>query len=81
MSPPDLVPLRLLPIGSSGRVAGLGADGLVRRRLLDLGFVPGTLVSALRRSPLGDPTAYQVRGAVVAIRAREADRILVHPTG
>lgn len=73
------MPLRLLPLGATGRVAGLGVDGLIRRRLLDLGFVPGTLVSAVRRSPLGDPTAYSVRGTVVAIRAQDAGQILVHP--
>lgn len=40
----------------------------LRQRLLDLGFVPGTRVEVLFASPLGDPVAYRVEGAVVALR-------------
>lgn len=64
-------------LGSSVRVIGLDLDGLLRRRLLDLGFVLGTTVRPLRRSPLGDPTAYEVMGSVVALRRSEAARIRV----
>jgi ferrous iron transport protein A len=67
---------RLSP-GSFGRVKTLNAGGAVRRRLLDLGLIAGTVVEALRKSPSGDPTAYQIRGAVIALRAEEAARILV----
>ncbi|RJQ09388.1 MAG: ferrous iron transport protein A [Bacillota bacterium] len=70
-------PLALLAPGEAGLVVGLSAGGLVRRRLLDLGFVPGTVLRAVRRSPLGDPTAYSVRGAVIALRAADANNILV----
>lgn len=51
--------------------------GLERRRLMDLGIVPGTVVEALMRSPSGDPTAYRVRGTTIAIRRRQADDIRV----
>lgn len=71
--------LRLLPPGNAARVTGLLADGLVRRRLLDLGFVPGTVVRAVCRSPLGDPTAYSVRGTIIALRGEDAARILIGP--
>jgi Fe2+ transport system protein FeoA len=40
--------------------------------LLDLGFVPGTEVSVELKSPNGDPTAYRVRGAVIALRREQA---------
>lgn len=66
-----------VPLGACVRVEGLDLDGLLRRRLLDLGFVLGTWVRPLRRSPLGDPTAYEVMGAVVALRRSEAARIRV----
>jgi ferrous iron transport protein A len=46
---------------------------------LDLGLVPGTRVKTLRVSPLGDPKAYLIRGAVIALRAEEADLIAIHP--
>jgi DtxR family Mn-dependent transcriptional regulator len=52
--------------------------GQERRRLLDLGFVPGTLVEVDMVSPAGDPTAYRVRGSVVALRREQANLIRVN---
>ena len=72
-----LIPLHLLPIGNFGRVTELAARDNSRRRILDLGFIKNTVVEALRRSPSGDPTAYQVRGTVIALRSEEASTILV----
>ncbi|RMF58242.1 MAG: hypothetical protein D6748_09225 [Calditrichaeota bacterium] len=51
--------------------------GLQRRRLMDLGLVPGTTVEVEFRSAAGDPTAYRVRGAVIALRKDQADLIYV----
>jgi ferrous iron transport protein A len=48
-------------------------------RLLDLGFVPGTTVRALRRAPLGDPTLYELRGTQLCLRRSEAERVRVRP--
>ncbi len=62
-------------------MTSLTAEGLVRRRLLDLGFVPGTAVQGVRRSPFGDPTAYMVRGSIIALRGEDADRIIVGLVG
>lgn len=61
--------------GHQAWVGELSAQGELRRRLRDLGFVPGAQVECLGRSPLGDPAAYRVRGAVVALRRRDAQRI------
>jgi ferrous iron transport protein A len=74
-----LIPLPLLPLGSFGRVKGLTSIGGVRRRMLDLGLIPNTEVGALMRSPSGDPSAYRIRGAVIALRSEEASTILVEP--
>ncbi|MGI6565989.1 MAG: ferrous iron transport protein A [Firmicutes bacterium] len=68
-----------LPVGAASIVMELRAVGSTRRRLLDLGFVPDTAVEAVRRSPMGDPTAYQIRGAVIALRKEDADAVLVRP--
>ena len=46
-------------------------------RVLDLGLVPGTVVVAEMRSPLGDPVAYRVRGASVALRRDQARQITI----
>jgi DtxR family Mn-dependent transcriptional regulator len=48
-----------------------------RRRMLDLGLIPGTEVQAELRSPAGDPTGYRIRGAVIALRREQADQVQV----
>ncbi|HHY99132.1 MAG TPA: ferrous iron transport protein A, partial [Firmicutes bacterium] len=50
-----LLPLSDLPIGLRGEVISVGVTGAVRRRLLDLGLVPGTKIEAVRKSPVNDP--------------------------
>jgi DtxR family Mn-dependent transcriptional regulator len=53
--------------------------GRQRRRLLDLGLVPGTVVSAELDSITHDPVGYRVRGALIALRRPQAAAILVRP--
>lgn len=48
-----------------------------RRRLMDLGLVAGTPVELELRSPMGDPMAYRIRGAVIALRREQAARVLI----
>lgn len=64
--------LNALRVGESGVVAGVEGERAMRRRLLDLGLVPGTAVTCTAVSPAGDPAAYLIRGAVIAIRGRDA---------
>ena len=68
----------LLP-GESCVVKKLESRPEIRRRLLDMGLVPKTRVKCLFRSPFGDPCAYLVRGAVIALRRDDADDIFVSP--
>ena len=49
----------------------------MRRRLLDIGLIPGTEVACLGVSPLGDPRTYLVRGKMIAIRARDAEGVVI----
>jgi DtxR family Mn-dependent transcriptional regulator len=74
-------PLCGLALGESAEVVALspGLRGQERRRLLDLGLLPGTQVTAELRSPSGDPTAYRVRGAVIALREEQARLVRVKP--
>jgi DtxR family Mn-dependent transcriptional regulator len=60
--------------GDAARVIRISpaCRGAERRRLLDLGLLPGTVVSAAFTSPGGDPTAYLVRGATLALRNEQA---------
>ena len=64
-------------VGETVRVVSLLAEGRMRRRLADLGLIPGAEVTCLGRSPLGDPSAYLIRGAVIAIRRRDALEVSV----
>lgn len=75
-----LIPLTDLPIGKPARVRKLITTGRARRRMLDLGLVVDTVVEALYKSPSGDPVAYQIRGAVIALRSEEASTIWVEVT-
>lgn len=71
------LPLSELSPGQWGRVISLKAQGMTRCRLLDLGLVPETPAQVVRRSPVGDPTAFRIRGALVALRREEAVQVLV----
>ena len=53
--------------------------GALRRRLLDMGIVEGTRVECLGMSPGGDPKAFLVRGAVLAIRGQDCRDIMIYP--
>ncbi|MEH7109666.1 FeoA family protein [Bacillus sp. JJ1764] len=50
-------------------------DGVMRRRLLDLGFVAGAFVEVIRKSPLGDPIAFRVSQTTIALRKEESSKI------
>lgn len=73
--------LSSLNLGEEGYVVGISraSYGPERRRLMDLGIIPGTVIKAEFRSPSGDPTAYCIRGATIALRQEQADLINISP--
>ena len=74
---PSAVSLAELEPGCTAVVESVDADGAIGRRLLDLGFVPGTELCMVRRAPLGDPAEYELRGTRMCLRRTEAARIRV----
>ena len=64
--------------GDEATVREVRGKGPFRRRLLELGLVPGTLVSRTGQAPLGDPLTYLVRGAVLGLRRSEAALIVLN---
>jgi ferrous iron transport protein A len=66
-----------MPRDRRGVVTSLDTRGAERRRLMDLGLLPGAAISAELRSPLGDPTAYEVRGTLVVLRDQQARTVHV----
>ena len=63
-----------LKVGEEAVVTAIHSDN---RRLKDIGLVTGTRVRCVLKSPLGDPVAYNIRGAVVAIRKEDSKNISV----
>lgn len=71
------ISLNQLPMGSKANVTMLASDGADRRRMLDLGVIDGTEIEPLYKSPSGNPVAYLIRGAVIALRSDVSEKIMV----
>lgn len=66
-----------LAVGQKATVETIYTVGAMRRRLQDIGIIEGTRIECAFRSPSNDPVAYQIRGAVVAIRNEDGKNIVV----
>jgi Fe2+ transport system protein FeoA len=66
-----------LPLGHSATVREVAGPRAFRRRLLEMGLVPGTEVAVVTIAPLGDPLRIEVRGGQWSIRRSEAAQIRV----
>jgi len=73
----DVWTLRDLRPGQRATVRAMSLTGGMRRRLRDIGLVEGTQLECLGVSPGGDPKAYLVRGAVIALRSADSGKIIV----
>ncbi len=69
--------LNTLLAGERAVVKSVNINGAMKRRLFDLGLIPGTEVSCMLRSPLGDPVAFLIRGAVIALRTEDSSNIVL----
>lgn len=70
-------PLDRLSPGEGGRIAHIDAEPAIKRRLMELGLVPGTDIEMVRSAPLGDPIEVSVRGLHLSLRRSEARHIHV----
>lgn len=64
-----------LPINTIGIIDELNCNGNIKRRLLDLGLVKGTKITPIFKSPSGDPTAYEIRKTLIALRKEDSKLI------
>ncbi|MDP4109206.1 MAG: FeoA family protein [Bacillota bacterium] len=71
------IPLNKLQIGKKANVTFIAADSPSERRIQDLGVISGTEIRPLYKSPSGNPGAYLIRGAVIALRDDISSRIMV----
>ncbi len=69
--------LDMLKAGRTATITGIHSTNAERRRLFDLGILPGTKIESVMSSPLGDPVAYRIRNSVVALRREQASLIEV----
>jgi len=67
--------LKDLSIGKSGRIVKVGGEEMLRRRLLDMGLTPNTVVKVRKIAPLGDPIELLLRGYILTIRLEDAEKI------
>lgn len=73
----EAIRLNQLKTGEAGRVIALNQFDHMRRRLQDIGFVHGTVVECIAKSPMGNPKAYLIKGAVIALRNEDSEQILI----
>ena len=71
------IPLNELKVGQRGTVSQLLSDTIMRRRLQDIGLIEGTKVECIQKSPSGDPIAFLIRGAVIALRTEDSSSVLM----
>lgn len=71
--------LDALTAGRTAAITEVRGEGAFRRRLLELGLLPGTVIERIGQAPLGDPLSYRIRGAVLCLRKRDARAIGIDP--
>ena len=69
--------LKELSIGKSGRVVSVGGERVLRRRLLEMGITPRTVITVKKIAPMGDPMELLLRGYVLSLRLEDAEKIEV----
>ena len=69
--------LRDLKIGKSGKVLAVGGEKILRRRLLEMGITPRTVITVKKTAPMGDPIELLLRGYVLTLRLEDADKITI----
>ncbi len=63
--------------GTTVKVAHIRGRGAARRRILDMGIVPGTTVKVIRKAPMGNPIEFEVKGYKLTMRKAEAELVFV----
>ncbi|HOY66581.1 MAG TPA: FeoA family protein [Candidatus Ozemobacteraceae bacterium] len=68
-----------LQIGETATIRDIDASSPTGNRLLELGFIPGTPITAVQRAPMGDPATYLIRGYRIGLRRSESSLVAIHP--
>jgi ferrous iron transport protein A len=63
--------------GKRAKIIQIKGKGLARRRILDMGMIPGTELEVIKRAPLGDPIEFKIKGYNLTLRKNEAEQVIV----
>jgi len=66
-----LISLDKLQMNKTAKIYSLNCNANIKRRLLDLGFVTNTNIKPILKSASGDPTAFEIRGTIIALRKED----------
>lgn len=72
-----MINLNNISVGNVVKVKDLSSTGVLRERMLALGLTKGAMIEVVRKGPSGDPTVYNIRGAMIALRNEEASLVSV----
>lgn len=70
--------LNKLHVGAKAKISRLLSDGLLKERMMALGFTQGASIEVVRKGPEDNLTVYNIRGTMIALRREESDLILVN---
>ena len=73
----EILGLNNICCGESACVTVIETEGSIRRRFMDIGLTEGAVVKCVGVSPMGDPKAFLIRGAVIALRCDDCKGVKV----
>lgn len=73
----NTITLDKLPLNQKGIIIELNCNLSIKKRLLDLGLIPGTYITPVLKSPFGEPTAFEFRNTIISIRNNDTSLIKV----
>ena len=70
-------PLSQLKKGQNAKILRVSGSGPIKRRMMDMGMVPGSEIKLIRKAPFGDPIEFRIKGYSLSLRKEEAETILI----
>ncbi len=64
-------------VGEKVKILEVNVRDDMRRRFMDIGMIPGTVIECVMCSPFNEPYAYDIRGTLMAIRCEDTSHIIV----
>lgn len=71
--------LSSIELNNSAKICEVECSKSLKNRLYDLGILENTIITPIFESPFGDPTAYIIKNAVIALRKKDCENIIVNP--